>query len=83
MPTGILVKQVDNVNNTTTPICVVNKNLEPPDINDVLETIKLLLNYIKNKRKGSRICARKGGRGKHILKVLPLQTQVLKSLSSR
>jgi len=51
MPVGILVKQVNNVNNTTTPICVVNRNFEIPETNDVLENIKLLLNYIKNRRK--------------------------------
>jgi len=45
------VKQVNNVNNTTTPICVVNRNFEIPETNDVLENIKLLLNYIKNRRK--------------------------------
>jgi hypothetical protein len=45
MPYGILGKTLGNVNIETTKICVASDNLQI-DVNDVLENIKILLQYI-------------------------------------
>lgn len=54
------------VNEIATKNCTPSNNFEELEISDVLENIRLLLNYIK-KRRELQSRARTGGWGKHAL----------------
>ena len=66
MPYGILTPSMCKVNEISTNKCTPNSSFDDLDINDVLENIRILLNYIKKQRElQSR--ARMGGWAKHAL----------------
>lgn len=50
MPLGILPSSMCSVKEISTKNSVTSNNLENLDVNDVLEIIKILLNYIKKRR---------------------------------
>jgi hypothetical protein len=50
MPYGILTPSVCTVNENSTKNCTKSINFADPEINDVLESIRILLNYIKKYR---------------------------------
>ena len=55
MPYGILMFPQNNVKITRQQICVASNNLEI-DFNDVLENIKILLQYIISQKSKSKKC---------------------------
>ena len=64
MPDGILSLSMCNVNEITTKKCTKSKNFEDLEISDVLENIKLLLNYIKKKKLKGASLMRRGARAR-------------------
>lgn len=64
LPADSISNFMCGVNEISTKNCTKSINFEELEINDVLESIRILLNYIKKQRElQSR--ARMGGRGKH------------------
>lgn len=51
MPSGIVPLSVDNINIANAKNCVTNINFEKPSVDDLLENIKLLTNYITKNQK--------------------------------
>ena len=51
LPYGSLVFSMCKVNEVATKNCTTMKNLDDLEISDVLESIKLLLNYIRKRKR--------------------------------
>ena len=64
LPADSISNFMCGVNEISTKKCTPSSNFEDLDINDVLENIRILLNYIKKQRE-LQLRARTGGWGKH------------------
>jgi len=64
LPADSISNFMCEVNENSTKNCTPSKNFDKLEVNDVLENIRLLLNYIK-KRRELQLRARMGGWAKH------------------
>jgi hypothetical protein len=64
MPYGILTSSMCTVNDRATKNSVTNRNFVDLDLNDILENIKILLNYI-NDRKNKEVKKSEGDNSVH------------------